>query len=298
MNHFSIRDIENLSGIKAHTLRIWEQRFQLCCPKRKSSKHRIYDNEDLKHILRIAFLYNNGYKISRIAAMSDNEIEVLALESKQGTENCEIFINQLMEASVDFNESAFESTLNACLLHFGFEKTMQTVMFPLLRKIGLLWLTGHIIPAQEHFASSLIINKIMMAIDGLDKPLSNSRKVLLFTPAGEHHEIPTLFMLYLLRKEGVAAIFLGKNVDTKSIAAVGNAPEFTELYFHLITNLAKYDIEEFITQLKEACPGKEIYFSLSDSFRPQPQFSSGNYLASKEDMLRFVKAHPVLSTSH
>src|SRR5687767_14826166 len=146
MNHFSIRDIENMSGIKAHTLRIWEQRFQLCCPKRKASKHRIYDNEDLKHILRIAYLYHNGHKISRIAAMTENEIRSLALETKPGAENCEIFINQLMEASIDFNQVYFEKILHTSLLHFGFEKAILSVIFPLLRKIGLLWLTGHIIP--------------------------------------------------------------------------------------------------------------------------------------------------------
>src|ERR671914_977878 len=100
MHFFSIRDIEKMSGIKAHTFRIWEQRYKLIHPKRKESKHRMYDNEDLKHALRIAFLYNQGYKISRIASLGEEEIRKLAIEVRSGSENYQIFVNQLAEASI------------------------------------------------------------------------------------------------------------------------------------------------------------------------------------------------------
>ena len=183
MNFFSIRDIENLTGIKAHTLRIWEQRYQLLNPKRRESKHRFYDNDDLKYILRIAYLYNNGYKISQIASFSEEEITKMALELRPNDDNSEIFINQLTEAAIDLDQTRFDKILHTLVLHAGFEKSIIKVLFPLLKRIGLLWLTGNVIPAQEHFASALIVKKMLVAIDGLEKPANNcERKVLLFHP--------------------------------------------------------------------------------------------------------------------
>src|SRR5258708_32447718 len=123
MNGFSVSDIENLTGIKAHTLRMWEQRYSFLNPKRKQSKHRFYDNEDLKFILRIAYLYNNGFKISKIACFCEDEIKKLALELKPGAENYDIFINQLTEASIDFNQNRVEKILHNLVLHVGFERS-------------------------------------------------------------------------------------------------------------------------------------------------------------------------------
>jgi DNA-binding transcriptional MerR regulator len=117
MNLFSIRDIENLTGIKAHTLRIWEQRYNLFCPKRRESNHRFYDCEDLKHLLRIAYLYNQGHKISQIACCSPEEMARLALEIKPDTDNYEIFINQLTEASIDLDQPRFDKILHNLVHH-------------------------------------------------------------------------------------------------------------------------------------------------------------------------------------
>ena len=218
MNHFSIRDIENLSGIKAHTLRVWEQRFNLISPKRKAGNHRFYDNDDLKYILRIAYLYNQGYKISRIACLSEKEIHDLAVDVKYDKDNYEIFINWLMEASIDFDQERFESILRTAESALGYEELVLKVIFPLLNKIGMLWLTGRVIPAHEHFASSFIKNQMIVAIERLEMPEStNPRKVLLFAPKNEFHEIPLLFMWYLLRKNKVPVIYLGVNADTELV---------------------------------------------------------------------------------
>src|SRR4051812_33881111 len=113
MQTFTIRDIENLTGIKAHTLRIWEQRYSFFTPKRKDSQHRIYDNEDLKQLLRIAFLYHNGWKVSRIATLSPEQVAGIVRESAIGNENHALFISQLMEAAIDFDEYSFITILNS-----------------------------------------------------------------------------------------------------------------------------------------------------------------------------------------
>jgi DNA-binding transcriptional MerR regulator len=271
MNFFSIRDIENLTGIKAHTLRIWEQRHHLFTPKRKESRHRIYDNDDLKYILRIAYLYNRGYKISRIAGLSEEEVSRLALELKPGADNYDIFINQLTEAALDFDTIRFEQVLNNLIQYTGFEQSILQVCFPLLSKIGLLWLAGKAMPAQEHFASALVIKKLLLAIEELDPPLPSPmarRRVLLFTPAGELHEIPILFMQYMLKKKGVPYLYVGSNTDALILKTICRQQDeltagnrITQLYFYLVTNLLRTDLGSYLQQLSDLFPDKEIVFA-------------------------------------
>jgi DNA-binding transcriptional MerR regulator len=290
MNLFSIRDIENLTGIKAHTLRIWEQRYQLFCPKRRESKHRFYDNEDLKYILRIAYLYNNGYKISQIAGFTEAQITQMALELKPNEDNFEIYINQLTEAAIDLDQVRFEKILHTLVLHAGFEKSVTRVLFPLLKRIGLLWLTGNVIPAQEHFASALIIKKMLVAIDGLEKPSGNGeRKVMLFTPVGELHEIPLLFMHYMLKKNGVAHIYLGKNVSLDMLQLICQQNKVSELYFHVITNLTRCDIREYVCRLSRIFPDKEIIFSGSHACQCEGAPANVRRLGCDEELMAFTK---------
>lgn len=296
MNFFSIRDIENLTGIKAHTLRIWEQRYQLFNPKRRESKHRFYDNDDLKFILRIAFLYNQGYKISQIASLSEEQIRLMALELKPNEDNFEIYINQLTEAAIDLNQVRFEKVLHTLVMHAGFEKSVMKVLFPLLEKIGILWLTGNVIPAQEHFASALIVKKMLLAIDGLEKPShSGERKVLLFTPVGELHEIPLMFMHYMLKKNGVPHIYLGKNVSLEMLELVcrqhsANSPHpVNQLYFHVITNLTRCDIKEYVCRLSRLFPEKEIVFSGSHACQCQGAPGNVRRLVCNEELYQFAR---------
>ena len=148
MNHFTIKDIENLCGIKAHTLRIWEQRYnKLFVPKRKQSQHRIYDNDDLKELLRISFLYHNGHKISKIAELNPEQIQQLVETFSITEDNHEVFIHQLIEAGVDFDEEKFEKIVNGLVLRVGLEKSIINVFYPFLQRIGLLWMTNNLIPA-------------------------------------------------------------------------------------------------------------------------------------------------------
>jgi MerR family transcriptional regulator, light-induced transcriptional regulator len=290
MNFFSIRDIENLTGIKAHTLRIWEQRYQLFSPKRRESKHRFYDNEDLKYILRIAYLYNNGHKISQIAAFTQEQIMRMALELKPNEDNFEVYINQLTEAAIDLDQVRFDRVLHNLVLHAGFEKSITKVLFPLLQRIGLLWLTGNVIPAQEHFASALIIKKMLVAIDGLEKPSNNcGRKVLLFTPVGELHEIPLLFMHYMLKKNGVPHIYLGKNVSLDMLDLVCKQHSVNQLYFHVITNLTRCDMKEYVCRLSRLFPDKEIVFSGALTCQCEGAPANVRRLMCNEEMLQFTR---------
>lgn len=263
MNVFSIRDIENMTGVKAHTLRIWEQRHNIFNPKRRESRHRYYDSEDLKYILRVVYLYKNGIRISRIADMSQEEIRQRALDLRPDHENFDIYVNQLTEAALDFDQPRFEKILHTLLLHAGFERAVLNVLFPLLKHIGLLWLAGKAHPCQEHFASALIIKKMHLAIDGLEVvPPNTKRRVLLFTPELEYHEIPILFMQYLLKKRGVSTLYVGRNTSLDILQSISNRQTpVTQVYFHLVTNLIRCDMKLYLEKLTSIFPGKEICFS-------------------------------------
>ena len=129
MHVFTIRDIENLTGIKAHTLRIWEQRYQLLVPQREAGHHRTYSVEDLKQMLKIATLYHNGYKISRIAALTKEQIDKLTVETLTIKDPYQLYVSHLVEASIDFDEPRFEQVMNTCILHYGFEKTVFKILY-------------------------------------------------------------------------------------------------------------------------------------------------------------------------
>lgn len=262
MQYFSIKDIENLSGIKAHTLRIWEKRYQLVISKRKDSNHRYFDNEDLKTILRITYLYQNDFKISQIAGLSREAILTFANIDRSHCKNSESYILQLINPVFDFDEQSFETIFNAAIQQFGFEKSILDVAYGLLKRIGLLWLTDHLIPAQEHFLSALIRKKILLQIEGLPKLRDiGIHNILLFTPAGEYHEIPLLFIQYLFKKNQISTTYLGANISEDEIADYLSKRNITHLYFHTITNLTGKTLDELIISYKTNFPEQTLVVS-------------------------------------
>ncbi|MGZ5252819.1 MAG: MerR family transcriptional regulator [Flavitalea sp.] len=287
MNQFSIRDIENLTGIKAHTIRIWEQRFSIITPKRKESAHRIYDSEDLKKILRIAYLYNNGMKISKIASLNEDDVRKLALEPDKVNDS-QIFINQLIEAALDFDQPAFENILTAAILKTGFENSISQIIFPVLNKIGLMWMVNRMSPAQEHFASAIILNKIISSVSAYPRVLPEPGKkfILIFTPEEEMHEIPLIALEYLLRKNGIAYINAGKHCAQDVLMPMYEKHKFTDFYFHLITNLRHSSLEEYLQKLSSTFPLVSINYSgvVSDILP-----SNVNYLRDEKAMKNYIK---------
>lgn len=292
MNNFTIKDIESLTGIKAHTIRIWEQRYKLLRPKRKDTNHRIYDNADLKHIMRIAFLYHHGYKISRIAEMSDEEVKRLSLEEteKKGSQLHQVFINQLVEAMIDFDQIRFEKVFHNILLRMGFEQCMLKVIYPFLERVGLLWLVDCVIPAQEHFAADIIRKKLMVAIDALDIATHPEEHFLIFLPQGEFHEIPILFVQYLLKKAGCAVVNFGCNIPLEDLRFYADQKPVDHIYTHLINNFPQRALDNFIKDLGELFP--HINITISGPQVPRltlPLPENINVILSLEDMLQFAR---------
>ena len=213
MSNFSIKDLEHLSGIKAHTIRIWEQRYELIQPKRTDTNIRYYDDNDLKLILNVALLKDNGFKISKIAKMSGGEVqrEVMTITEKKLKYPEQI--HALTIAMVDIDEERFEKIVSTNILKIGFEKTMLNIIYPFLSKIGILWQTGSINPGQEHFISNLIRQKLIVAIDGqYVSRAGGGKKFLLYLPEGELHELSLLFSNYLIRSRQHQTIYLGQSL--------------------------------------------------------------------------------------
>jgi DNA-binding transcriptional MerR regulator len=292
MHHFSIRDVENLSGIKAHTLRIWEQRYGLCLCKRKESQHRYYDNEDIKQVLRIAYLYHNGYKISRIAGLTQEQLLQLA-SKRTGADEYDIFVNQLLMSSMEYDEAGFEQILNHLTLTMGLEKCMVKVIYPLLDKIGLLWMTNHILPAHEHFSSQLIQKNIISAIGKAGQVDTNAgNHFVLFTPEGEQHVIPLLFAQYLLKKQGVKTTLFGAAIPVALLKYYAARQSFTHLYFHAITHLANCEMDEYIRRLATEFPSKKIIVSgpaAGGAGCTKEQPANVTILRSVKEMIDFTK---------
>jgi DNA-binding transcriptional MerR regulator len=261
MNQFSIRDIENLCGVKAHTLRIWEQRYKLFVPKRKQSQHRVYDCDDLKELLRISFLYHHGYKISRIAELTPEQRQEEVAKIKPPCCNFELFIHQLTEASITLDKEGFEKIVNSLVLRIGLEKCIIHVFYPFLQRIGLLWMTNHVIPAQEHFCSHIIRKKIICAIDGLEPPADSEHNVVIFSPPDELHEIPLLVINYFLKKQGIRTTYFGNNVSEETLAYYAQHHAVTHLYMHVITHLDNCRIDIYIDSLCKKFRGKTIIVS-------------------------------------
>lgn len=290
MNHFTIKDIENLCGIKAHTLRIWEQRYkQLFIPKRKESLHRMYDAEDLKALLRISFLYHNGYKISKIAQLTTEQIQEEVAAMKPQTCNYEIFVHQLIEASIRLDKENFEVIITDVVSKIGVEKSILHVFYPFLQRIGLLWMTNHVIPAQEHFSSHIIRKKIICATDRLgDIENKGQYNIVIFSPSGELHEIPLLVVNYLLRSQGIETTYFGTNVSTETLLYYSQHHPVSHYYAHLITQLDSSGVDSFICSLCRSFPSKPVVISGPAANCIQRQPVNLQHLKSLEEVIAFT----------
>jgi DNA-binding transcriptional MerR regulator len=288
MYTFTIKDIENLCGIKAHTLRIWEQRHQLLVPKRKQSNHRLYDNEDLKQLLRISVLYHQGWKISRIAILSSVDLQDQIKNIKPGREDYHYYMAELIEKAIDFDKEGFVHCLDSIIQTLGFESCIVHVCYPLLQKIGLLWISDRIIPAQEHFCSYIIQHKIIAEADKLPPPAKEAPEIVLFSPHGEYHELPLYFINYLLRKHGWTTLFLGTNVKTELLKSFAANTHITHLFLHVITNFTGFLLDDYFERLCKSFPDKQIVASGAGIFRIQRNFTNLTLLKSDAAIYAFI----------
>jgi DNA-binding transcriptional MerR regulator len=288
---FTIKELESLSGIKAHTIRIWEQRYHFLKPSRTQTNIRTYNNEELKTLLTVALLNKYGYKISRIDEMHPDQRarEVLQLPGKEAYE--EGLVNELIGYMIDIKSMEFELALNNYIAENGIEKTISTLILGFLEKVGILWQTNKIIPVQEHIVSNIIRQKLVRAIDDLPFVQRTSPLFVLLLPENEHHEMGLLFVYYLLRKKNISVIYLGANVPLKDVSYLFKlvAPQY--LYLHLTSLPLQLNLQKYLQHLNLQAPSAQILVSGStvQRMKATPQ-SNVTYFQSITSVLSYVES--------
>jgi len=294
---YSIKDLEQLSGIKAHTLRVWEQRYGIIQPSRTPTKIRYYDDADLRLVLNISFLNRNGHKISKIAKMSGDEIQNTVMRISDSNLEFPNQVNALVIAMVNLDEERFEKIISTNTLQFGFENTMLHIIYPFLERIGILWQTGSINPAHEHFISNLIRQKLIVAIDGQIRSQNpNANKYLLFLPEGEQHELSLLFSAYIIKSRHNKVIYLGTSLPLKDISLVD------ELYNpdYIVSIITSYpsaeEIPAYLEELKKQCQGKQLLISGYQALQAKDKIDleGVTIFAKIEEMMAFVEENSQL----
>lgn len=252
--HYQINDIEQLTGIKAHTIRIWEKRYNLIAPFRTSTNIRYYDDEQVRRLLNISTLINAGRKISRIAALTDEELsaQVRELQYSDSTALAQSsYVTSLTSAMIAFDGPQFDTLLSEVITRYGTFEGMTSIVYPFLVKVGVMWSTSEVIPAQEHFASSMIRNKIISETAALPPAWRQDKKFLLFLPANEWHEIGLLLCNFLVKHAGYPTIYLGASVPFGNVVRTFEVTQPTHLVSFYLAPRKKIDIPAEFASLSQ-----------------------------------------------
>jgi DNA-binding transcriptional MerR regulator len=267
MRYFTIKDLERLTGIKAHTIRIWEQRYQLLTPERTDTNFRSYSDVELKHLLNVSNLIKNGHKISKVSKYSSKQINTFIKEIENSSNpdtSKQVWIDNIIQACITFDEISFEMTFSHCVTKIGFDSTLMDLIYPALNKIGVLWGLDEVSPAQEHFITNLIRKKILVAIDGMMPDLHHNKSTyLLFLPQWEEHDLGLLYAYYLLRKSGYNVIYLGTTVPYENLSDIDSS-KFEGIVTFFIINDQDNNVPEFLSKLASDFSDKKIFFSAGD----------------------------------
>ncbi|MEO8867503.1 MAG: MerR family transcriptional regulator [Bacteroidia bacterium] len=269
MNFYQISDLERLTGIKAHTIRIWEKRYNLIEPHRTSTNIRYYDDNQARKLLNVSTLLAEGFKISKIAELSEKEINI-HIQNRQNNiaddSICLAYINDLIAAMLVFDEPAFEKSFYSAVTRFGMYHAMIKVVYPFLHKTGLMWLSSDAMPVQEHFAANIIRRKLISAIDGLPASTKKTKTFLLFLPTEEWHETALLLSDYIIRSKGYKTIYLGQNVPFQNLDEVIKSTKSTHLFTFYIARKSPEEINKSLIDLSKNNKSRTIVVGGSFDF--------------------------------
>ena len=262
MGKFSIKDIESVTGIKSHTIRMWEQRYNIVTPKRTETNIRYYDDEDLKLLLNVVTLNNHGIKISEIAKLSHEMIQEAVINLKPSCSEFSTQIRSLVASMLSFDEFDFHKVLSKSIIQYGLEQTMVKIIFPFLTEVGLLWQVGSIQPAHEHFVTNIIKQKLYVSIDGQIGTYSEHKKrFLLFLPENEQHSLGLLFANYIIRNRGHEVIYLGQEVPVKDLNITFDNGKVDYIFSTITCATFQMDKQEMVDYLSANWPESQIFLT-------------------------------------
>ncbi len=265
MNLFSISQLQDYSGIKAHTIRVWEQRYNALKPSRSEGNTRYYDGNQLRRLLNIVSLMNCDYKISELCKLPDKDLNNILdnkfAEIDTGHPDSEYFISQLIASAIDIDELRFEKLFSSCILRFGLKNTYIQIIYPALIRLGLMWSKDSLPPVQEHFITNLIRQKILTAIDSLPLATNDRNSWLLFLPENEFHEAGLLLANFLIRQSGKKVVYLGANVPTDSLLEVVKKINPPHVLTFLVSKKNKLQEFELLNELSKKVKSSKVYLA-------------------------------------
>lgn len=289
MSIYSIGDLEKLSGIKAHTIRIWEQRYNLLNPQRTATNIRYYLEDDLKLLLNVALLNRNGYKISKIAKLSPLEIKGKVEELSLQTSEHGSQVDALTMAMIEMDEYKFDRIITANIHQLGFEKAIIEIVYPFLEKLSVLWLTGSVNPSQENFITCLIRQKLIVAID--NEPITlgaDVKKFVLFLPENVNQELSLLLMQYLIKARKHRVIYLGNNVDPDDIEKVAQVVH-PDYFFTIISEFqSEREIANYLKRLIDKSGNAKIMVTGIPSDDTSFDLPKVQLLGSLDETIQFL----------
>jgi DNA-binding transcriptional MerR regulator len=259
MEQYSIKDLEKLSGIKAHTIRVWERRYRILPQHRTETNRRRYGDNELRRIINISILNRNGFKISKIAEFSGSEIEEKVSILSRDTNLSVNQIDSMIVSMIDHNERAVIEILTRNILKQGIEDTFTNFVFPLFKRIGVMWHTGSADIGSEHFITNIFRQRIISSIDSLSPVLKpGGKRVILFLPEDELHEIGLLFFNYILRKLGHETLYLGQSTPLFSVVDINNQWNADIILTGLMSDFPDIKAYDFVRELAELFPGRKV----------------------------------------
>lgn len=263
MNVLSIAELSRFSGIKPHTIRVWEQRYNALQPSRSEGNTRQYDGGQLRRLLNLVSLMESDHRISELGPMQDEELFALLKEvqRKNSSVPTDYFVSQLIVAGMEYDEPAFEKLFSHCLLRYGLKETYSKIIYPMLRRIGLLWTTDSLSLANEHFISNIVRQKLCVSIDALPPSTQEATPWVLFLPENEFHDIGLLMANYLLRLSNKKTIYLGDNVPVRSVSQVVTDTKAENLLLFLTHNDSPEKLQDYCELIMNSNPGRKIHIA-------------------------------------
>lgn len=258
---YSIKDLEVLSGVKAHTIRIWEKRYHLLTPGRTDTNIRFYDDTDLRKIINVSLLVNNGNKISKVARFDDVKMKESVLEITSKNTSEQDYIERLILHMLNFDNIGFYNLVDEIIKQKGMEESYTKVFFSLFERIGIYWQVGSIFPAQEHYVTSILRQKLIAETDKFGFVNLNGMTVLFFLPDGELHEMSLLFYAYLAKKYGYNVIYLGQFVPFDDLVKVNMHIKIDYIFTAFINPISKTDLENYLVKLKENFHQQKVFIT-------------------------------------
>ena len=294
MSYYSIKELESLSDIKSHTIRIWEKRYDLLTPSRTDTNIRVYDDSQLKKLLNVALLINQGRKISKVAVLSDEEIDELINEEinragETGKAHYDNAIKDIIVAGLTYDEALFEKVFQENITSLGVTKMLLKIIYPALVKIGIMWQGSQMFPAQEHMISYMIKRKLFVAIDEEKKIKPNGRstgnKWLLFLPNEETHETGLLFSHLLLLQKGSEVLYLGERVPISNLPEINREVRPNKILYFLNTGSRNSSMQKIVDEIGNIFEGKEIYLAGTHAILENLDLKGQKWLKSPHDLM-------------